>query len=496
MKRPLFRRIPHALDLRHDQRGITMVLVAVAMVGIIAMAALSIDVSTLYLAREEAQRSADAGALAAAKVISLSGIMGDPSNSASYWQLICGGTSSPATLAANAVASQSGVGNLVPTITVAYSAGGTSSPDCSTLASGGVFAVNGLVTVTITRSSLPTFFSRIWGNTGNSVSATATAEVFNPSNSGNEGNTVTGTITPVQPRCVKPLMVPNLDPLNPAGCTGQPGNLCQPFVSLSDGHIVHAGISTSGGNANGVIGERFLLIPDCTHHVSGSCALRNPSPIANHSTSGSIPGTPPNNLEFLPGQASNSSVAVPSGAVGGSLYEQALAGCDQTTVYQCGVASSPSGNQIDLTGPNPDTDTTDGIMALIHEGNASPNGGQPTGQDYLNPYALPSAYPFQILAGSSSPLVTAGLTTGTPISTSNSIVTVPIYDPAAVITPGTTSPVTIVGFLQVFINGVDQYGNVDALILNVSGCSNGGGQPVGTAVAGSSPVPVRLITPP
>jgi hypothetical protein len=56
--------------------------------------------------------------------------------------------------------------------------------------------------------------------------------------------------------------------------------------------------------------------------------------------------------------------------------------------------------------------------------------------------------------------------------------------------------VAIVGFLQVFINSVDQWGNVDVTVLNVAGCSNGGGQPVGRAVTGSSPVPVRLITPP
>ena len=56
-----------------------MILVALAMIAIIAMAALSIDVITLYLAREEAQRSADAGALAAARVISLSGITGTAS---------------------------------------------------------------------------------------------------------------------------------------------------------------------------------------------------------------------------------------------------------------------------------------------------------------------------------------------------------------------------------------------------------------------------------
>jgi hypothetical protein len=53
------------------------------------------------------------------------------------------------------------------------------------------------------------------------------------------------------------------------------------------------------------------------------------------------------------------------------------------------------------------------------------------------------------------------------------------------------------GFLQVFINGADQYGNVDVTILNVAGCSNGGGQPVSlAAVDGSSPVPVHLIKPP
>ena len=55
-------------------------LVALAMVAIMAMAALSIDVITLYLAREETQRSADAAALGAARVLSLSGVTGDPQN--------------------------------------------------------------------------------------------------------------------------------------------------------------------------------------------------------------------------------------------------------------------------------------------------------------------------------------------------------------------------------------------------------------------------------
>ncbi len=86
-----------------------MVLVALALVAIIAMAALSIDVITLYLAREEAQRTADTAALAAARVISISGLTGDPNNSASSWQAICG-PGGTATQAATAVATQSAVG--------------------------------------------------------------------------------------------------------------------------------------------------------------------------------------------------------------------------------------------------------------------------------------------------------------------------------------------------------------------------------------------------
>jgi Flp pilus assembly protein TadG len=493
MKTPAFRKFELAHLPRRSERGVTMILVAVALVAIIAMAALSIDVSTLYLSREEAQRAADAAALAAARVISVSGMTGDPGNSASSWQAICGGASGLATQAATAVATQSAVSNTVGTISVTYSAAGISSTDCSTFPANGAFSVNPLVTVQITRSSLPTFFSRIWGNSGNSVSATATAEVFNPSDA--IANGITSTITPVQPRCVKPWLVPNLDPLNPNGsCQGT----CRPFVDPGDGHIINPGISTGGGNATGVIGERFLLVPDCFHHIPASCSLRSNPPIANYNSAGnpSVPPTP-SNLEYLPGQTVNSSVAVPSGATAGDLYEQAIAGCDQTTVYYCGVSSSsPIGsgpNMVDLSeSPGASGDTTNGVTALINETNLN---SQPSGQDTFNPYATPTSYPFQILTGSSSPLVSAGLTSGTPITTSSSVVSVPIYDGAAINNTG-TSAVTIVGFLQVFINGVDQYGNVDVTVLNVSGCSNGGGPPVGTAVAGTSPVPIRLITPP
>jgi hypothetical protein len=150
-------------------------------------------------------------------------------------------------------------------------------------------------------------------------------------------------------------------------------------------------------------------------------------------------------------------------------------------------------NTLDLSeNPGPGTnDTMNGVTCLIDEDD--PAGFQPTGQDTINT----SSYPFQILAGTSNLLVGSGLTTGTPITSSPSIVSLPIYDSSSVTTiHSPTTPVTIVGFLQVFINQVDRWGNVYVTVLNVTGCSNGTGQTVGTAVTGTSPVPVRLITPP
>ena len=56
------------------------------------------------------------------------------------------------------------------------------------------------------------------------------------------------------------------------------------------------------------------------------------------------------------------------------------------------------------------------------------------------------------------------------------------------------SSVTVVGFLQVFINSADDNGNVNVTVLNVSGC--GKNVASGTvAIKGTSSVPVRLITP-
>ena len=478
-----------------------MVLVAVAMVAIIAMAALSIDVITLYLAKQEAQRSADAAALSAAKVLSLSGITGDPGNSTLNWGAICGpddGTNGVATRVAKAVANQNLIaGAPVTTPTVTYSSGGSTSPDCTALNTTG-FGVNPIVTVQLTRSSLPTFFSRIWGNTANSVSATATAEAFNPSNSGNSGNTVTGTLIPVQPRCIKPWVVPNQDPLhNTSGgvgiCTGGAGGNCAKIVNLADGSIVTTGISLNGTGTGGIIGETFWLVPDCRFSNQTSCTLRLPSPKANIGVTAHI--QPPPNLMYVPGQVGTPVMAVPS-CTQGDEFERAIEGCDAATNYTCGLPPGSGGtNAVDLN-HNPEGPTSDGVSCLIHQ-TAAGNVTSPSGQDSLNPFKLPASYPFQILAGSNSPMLSAGLTHGSPISASPSIVSLPIFEEGPVtLASGTSTPVTFVGFLQVFINAVDQFGNVSVTVLNVAGCGNGSGDPVGTAVTANSPVPVRLITPP
>jgi Flp pilus assembly protein TadG len=479
MKPAAIRRFRSAGHSRQGERGVTMVLVALAMIAIIAMAALSIDVITLYLAREEAQRAADAAALAAARVISISGVTGDPGGFAT-WESAC----SSATDAATAVATQSAIGGTVANVLVTYSSGSTSSSDCAAIP--GAFRVNPLVTVKIVRASLPTFFSRIWGNTGNSISATATAEVFNPSAS--NAHTTSGFVTPVQPSCVKPWMVPNQDPNHPS--TTCNGAACLPFVSPANGAIQSAGIVpvTPGG----IIGSTFNLFADCG--AVSPCARPTPQPQANDPGvgpfNGNIPPATPN-LEYLPGAAPPSSVAVPACAtsVSGGVpeYEPAVAGCDQSTIYQCGVPSSvaaPPANSIDLTeNPGGSTgDTANGISCLIN---------QSAGQDSLDI----TAYPYKITPGSGNPLSAA--LSGSVISSSNSIVSLPIYDTTNPLTfTGNQANVTIVGFLQVFINQVNPDGSLNVKVLNVAGCGTSASTAANTAVTGSSPVPVRLVTPP
>jgi len=472
---------------RPRERGITLLLVAVAMFGIITMAGLSIDLGTLYQASAEAQRAADAGALAAARVLSASGMTGDPANSSSTWAATC----TNATQIAQAVAGQNNVGGAPPSsVTVVFSA--SDGTDCSAVTAT-AFGVNPMVTVKVTQSSLPTYFSRIWGRSGHSASASATAEAFNPSGSSNYGS---GSTVPVQPRCVKPWIVANYDPLHPAPtgtapntyCTDPKGaNPCDSLISSIDGTITHGGILGSG-----IIGETFWLVADCLYNTP-NCQLRDAPPQANTTKSKHPHAEDPPDVEYLPGQTSFTSVAVSTGSTCSNVtgnYAQAIAGCDQNTKYQCGVQKL---NNVDLTeNPSPN-DTPNGVQCLIHQ---QGNGGN--GQDILvfNTTSTPPvpAYPFQIQVGSRNPLIGAGVGTTDTITSSTSIISLPIYDSSMQTFTAGINQVTIIGFLQVFINSVDNFGNVNVTVMNISGCGNA--VPSGTAaLQGTSPVPVRLTTP-
>jgi len=254
-------------------------------------------------------------------------------------------------------------------------------------------------------------------------------------------------------------------------------------------------LANAGGKQ--VIGERFWLMPDCGP-AGSSCTLTNAQPQPNVSIAGHTP-----NVQYVPGQASFASVAVPSdgttacgavaSATGSNLnYSEAIAGCDQSTQYQCGKTGM---NYVDTSANPANGDTTNGVQCLIHATAAATGQGQDWLTPFLtNPNAIPN-YPFQIQAGANNPLLKGTVKQGDFITSSASIVSVPIYDVSTGVTfsPGTTA-VTIVGFLQVFIYAVDAAGDLYVAVMNVSGCGNAA--PNTNYLTGTSPVPVRLITPP
>src|ERR1035441_1115251 len=138
----------HLRRERKHEQGVIITLVAVFMLFIIgAMAALSIDVVTLYTARSEAQLAADSAALAAARVLANSGTTSDTSGAS----MLSAQTNAQTVAVQVAKQNQIGGQNLTAANIVSIVFGG---PD-----------TNPTVTVKVQRTDLPTFFARIWGVT-------------------------------------------------------------------------------------------------------------------------------------------------------------------------------------------------------------------------------------------------------------------------------------------------------------------------------------------
>jgi putative Flp pilus-assembly TadE/G-like protein len=200
------------------ERGATLVMIAGALAVILTAAALSIDLGALYVQRSEAQRAADAGALAGAQVFATSGCTLNAS-------CLSGTVELAATAQATQVAQQNLVLGQTPTIPApTFSAGGGSQTDP-------------LITVTATAPA-KTFFLPL--SAGATISAKATAEAYNPSGS------TTGP--KICASCLKPFFVPNCDPIhlnviNP-NCPTTAG------AFFSNGNIV---------NGNSIVGNSWQL---------------------------------------------------------------------------------------------------------------------------------------------------------------------------------------------------------------------------------------------
>jgi len=425
---------------RNHEQGIVIVLVAVVMLFVVgAMAALSIDVATIYTARSEAQLAADGAALAGARALANSGATSDPN------ALTDGLLSNAQTLAsavATQVAGQNTVGGAIPTsINVSF---------------GGNPPTNPTVTVRVQNTNLPTFFARILGTRFITVAASATAEAYNPSGA----NALTGTTIPVTPLCVKPWLLPNMDPSNTASPTS-------PIFSPATGAIQTT--SLLGWTAAPPSATRLKL-------ACGSVGTPRPADCT---------GPAPQPWLYYPGSPASfppPTQALPACAPALTTpYQESIAGCIQTPV------ACNSNVLIDTPAypGNRNSETREAVNCMTH---AAANGG-----DQVDIANAPSP-PFQFQAGDDNPI--PGLA-GSDVMVSDSLVTVPVFDSSS----GTvTSTVTIVGFVQLFLapqgRAVPPSGNMRTAVINLAGCGTGsiGQQPI--LGNGASPVAVRLISPP
>jgi hypothetical protein len=448
---------------RTNEQGIIITLVAVFVLFVLgAMAALSIDVVTLYTARSEAQLAADGAALAGARVLANSGMTSDPN-------AVSDGLESNAITLASTVATQVATGNSV---------GGTalSAGQVNVSITGGSPPSNPHVTVQITKTDLPTFFARIWGRTQVTVGASATAEAYNPSVIQGGG---TGPGLPVQPMCVKPWLLPNISPA--------PGG--DPIFIA----------------ATGAIGDPALLGWE-TPAGFGGTRLRTvcAPPAGNTNCSGPTPT--PAAWQYYPGTTDPATGSFPApsatsctGCAGFIPYQLSIAGCVQTPI-SCNATVNVDTN----ADANRDTETGTAVNALTYA-TATPNSGDSI-DIAAGPMPPTGTEPFQFSAGSENPIVLSGaLGAGTDVIVSDSLVTVPVIDTkTAAYWPGNYPAVQIIGFVQLFLSPTGAEapasGHIHTRVINLVGCGDGAGSvpapPPAILGNGSSAVAVRLISPP
>jgi len=403
-----------------------------------AMAALAIDVVSLYAAQGEAQLAADGAALAGARVLANSGVTSESSGALMPSAQILAST------VATQVAQQNQIGGNQANVLAPTFGGSDGNPT---------------ITVSV-QNTLPTFFARIWGKTQITVGATATAEAYNPSLA--PGTSVGSTTTPVAPVCVKPWLLPNISP------TAAGGQIFSPTT----GAIVDTTLLGWTSSAATPVTPMSLVCP------AGNCT---PLPFPTQPWQ-YYPGDP--NTTFPPPTTSLAACSVIPTL---SDYQKSIVGCIQVPI------SCNSTANIDVSSyPNRNTETADAVNCLT---NCTNNFG-----DTVTTTNPPNAI-FQFYAGQDNPEVLANpALSGQPIMVSDSLVTVPVFDTGTFNPAGTNFQ--IIGFVQLFLNpnGFQSLdygptdGNINTTVINLAGC---GANATGTPIVlgnGASPVAVRLIS--
>jgi hypothetical protein len=414
-----------------QERGQTIALVALTIVTLLAMAALAIDVVTLYVAKGEVQRAADAAALVAAKAFVDSGVTSDPANPS--LQTLA---QNMATAGINGILAQNKVAGAAPVLV------GTSTFDFTT------YPGNPQVAVTLQRTGLPIFFARIWRRAAATVTASAKAEAYNPSNS----QTATGNYIPVTLKNIKPLLIANQEGTNK-------------FIT-----------DASGGVVTNQISQDITLVPGCQ---SGGGGPSIPCLVTGMTLGqGQLWPT----VSFWPAIVSSATATLCPSCEGSSDFEQGIE-CGQSQLNSTGSAYSCGGT---TTNAYVDTTMTRGNVRNLGRAGAKCLVNDPA-NDTIDSTNFPNG-PMQITAHS-------GPFSGQLASTSRSIAAFPIIDNSTAITipPG---DVKIIGFLQGFIETVTPGGSplqITVKILNIAGCGNNPGT-TSVQAGSTSPIPVRLIS--
>jgi hypothetical protein len=243
--------------------------------------------------------------------------------------------------------------------------------------------------------------------------------------------------------CLKPFLMPNCDPnhttpTNPVCPGGTFGYFINP-----DGTVANPGVYPTG-----VVGEPWILhtdqVPSHWYEIAFDCSQS------------------------------------------GSNFETDVQHCS-SDMFNCGsTLCALDGKKV---GPNDKA-----VSCLITYNNGCSSQGAPsTDSITVNPNGNP---PFTITAGSGNPFFASGST----IAQSASVVTVPLFAGQTIGSGGAT--VTVVGYLQVFIQGITHQGKDDFItvtIMNASSCGVSGGAACGStgggtvSGGGASFIPVRLV---